>query len=67
MSPTRAAEKEKKEGFEERPGQGRAAVGIAEKLLSDSDTLLIGALMYLLYTQGADKKLLLALLYILIG
>ena len=32
----------------------------------DSDTLLIGALIWLLYKEGADIKLLLALAYILL-
>ena len=37
-----------------------------DKLLSDRDTLLILALVYILYKQDADKTLLIALLSILI-
>ncbi|MBQ3842754.1 MAG: hypothetical protein II820_08695 [Ruminiclostridium sp.] len=41
--------------------------GLLGGLLSDSDTLLILAVCYILYRQDADKTLILALLSILIG
>ncbi len=41
--------------------------GLPGGLLSDSDTLLILGLCYILYRQDADKTLILALLSILIA
>lgn len=41
--------------------------GLLGGLFSDSDTLLILGLCYILYKQDADKKLILALLSILIA
>lgn len=40
--------------------------GIIKKLTSDKDVLLIAAVLWLLYKEGADIKLLLALAYILL-